>query len=180
MKKLFLFVMCAISFTALNAQKYYVYGVDFTKVKVHAAQESVQQFVDAFDGINRLLVSEPQKYDFSRMLGCIPEMEVEPMIEINSAADFSDLITLKSKYEDIDCAKVVESYSLPQKEGIGVVLIAKFLDKPKNTAIYDLVTFDIATRDIISKKEVKGKAGGFGLRNFWAGSIARILKSTKL
>lgn len=183
MRKLLLFLVCAIGFTAMNAQSdatYYVYGVDFAQVKVYAAKESPQQFAEAFEGINMLLITEPQRYDFSKMLGRIVEMEVEPMIKRNSAADYAGLITLSSKYEDIDCAELVRSYSLPQTEGVGVVLIAKFLDKPNNRGIYELVTFDVATREILSQREVAGKAGGFGLRNFWAGSIYRILKFTKL
>jgi len=39
-----------------------------------------------------------------------------------------------------------------------------------------LIAFDIATRKILSKREVSGKAGGFGLRNYWAGSVYNIIK----
>ena len=53
------------------------------------------------------------------------------------------------------------------------------MNKPQNRAYYELITFNIATREILSQKEVNGKAGGFGLRNFWAGSIYSVIKSNK-
>ncbi len=184
MKKIFLFLLCATGFTCLNAQsdegKYYVYGVDFTQAKVYAAQESPQQFAVAFEKINRLLIMEPRKYDFSRMLGRIPEVIIEPMLKRNSATDFQNLITLTPRGKDIDYPAIIGSYSLPQTEGTGVVLIAKLLDKPNKEATYDLITFNIATREILSKKEVVGKVRGFGLRNYWASSIYRILKFNEM
>ena len=69
--------------------------------------------------------------------------------------------------------------NLSQKEGVGVVLIAKLLNKPLEKAIYDLVIFDISTRNILYIKEVVGEASGFGLRNYWAGSIYDILRHEK-
>ena len=69
---------------------------------------------------------------------------------------------------------------MPQTEGVGVVLVAKLLNKPMSKATYELITFDISTREILSKREVSGKAGGFGLRNYWAGSVYNIIKSIKL
>ena len=59
-----------ISAIALNAQTSkstnYVYGVDYTQAKVFAADESIADFTKAFEGINMLLLSESDKYDFTR------------------------------------------------------------------------------------------------------------------
>ena len=43
-----------------------------------------------------------------------------------------------------------------------------------------LLFFDIATRDILQKREVKGYAEGFGLRNYWARTVYNIIKRTKI
>ena len=45
--------------------------------------------------------------------------------------------------------------------------------------LYDLVVFDIASREVIMHKMVAGEARGFGLRNYWAGSIYDIIKANK-
>lgn len=183
MKKLLLFFACVFTLAtshAQNSEKYFVYGVDFSYAKVYSAEESVEQFAKAFEAINMLLVNEPEKYDFSRVVGKRVNVFIEPILKIVSACDYSQLKSLDSSYTNPTYSSIVKNYNLPQTEGIGIVMIAKVLNKPMNQASYELITFDIASREILSKREVKGKAGGFGLRNFWAGSIYQVIKSTKL
>lgn len=183
MKKLLFIIACIFSVSILHAQgdtKYYVYGVDFTHAKVYAAEESVEQFAQAFEGINMLLITEPEKYDFSFMLDSYrTTLSLDPMMKLLSSCDYSDLKTYNREFPEIDCAQCVKSYELPQTEGMGVVLIAKLLDKPNKLAIYDVVIFDIATRDIVAEEEVVGYAGGFGLKNYWARTVYNILISTR-
>ena len=182
MKKLLLIFACIFSISILHAEgdtKYYVYGVDFTHAKVYAAEESVEQFAQAFEGINMLLITEPEKYDFSYMLKCPTTIVIDPMMKLLSSCDYSDLKTYDREFPEIDCAQCVKSYELPQTEGQGVVLIAKLLDKPNKLAIYSVVIFDIATRDIVAEMEVGGYAGGFGLKNYWARTVYNILISTR-
>lgn len=182
MKKLFFMLVCALNFTILCAQsveKTYVYGIDYTYAKVYGAEESTEQFAKAFEGINMLIIKEPAKFDFSRVLGKEVEVIIEPIINIISSSDYSNLKSLNSTYENPNYSEIIKKYNLPQTEGIGVVLITKMMNKPQNKAYYELITFNIATREILSQKEVNGKAGGFGLRNFWTGSIYSVIKSNK-
>lgn len=154
-------------------------GVDFSKVKVYASNDSPEKFVQAFKDINILFISENDKYSFYRILNNKAELRIDPMLKKLSNCDYPDLITLDSEYGDINCAEIIKDYNLSQKEGVGVVLIAKLLNKPLERAIYDLVIFDISTRNILYIKEVAGEASGFGLRNYWAGSIYDILRHEK-
>lgn len=183
MKKTLLMLVCAYGISILSAQntksQLFVYGIDFSHAKVYAAEESVEQFAQAFEAINMLIATEPEKYDFSRVFDKRVEVVLEPMMEILSTCDYSDLKTLSTVSNDVECVEIIKHYVLPQTEGVGVVLIAKMLNKPQGNATYDLITFDIATREILTRKEVKGKAGGFGLRNFWARSVYNVIKSTK-
>lgn len=182
MKKLFLIIACVFSITALSAQtkeKYYVYGVDFSQARIYAAAESVEQFSQAFESINLLLATESEKYDFSLMLGRRATLALDPMMKLLSACDYANLKVYQKEFPEIDYAACVKNYDLSQEEGIGVVLIAKLLDKPGACAYYALIQFDIATREIISQQDVVGQARGFGLRNFWAGSIYQILRTVK-
>lgn len=178
-KKLSLLLICLLSTIAVYTQneKVYVYGVDFSQVKVYGADEPTEQFVEAFKGINILLITEPQKYDFTKMLDTRLGVDVEMMINKLSDCNYSNMRVFGPVYEDINCVSVVKEYNLQQPEGIGIVLIAKFLNKIAAEATYDLVMFDVNTREIMFQKEVVGGARGFGLRNFWAGSIYSILQT---
>lgn len=183
MKRLLFMLLCTFSITMLNAQnneKIYVYGIDYSYAKVYAADESVEQFAKAFEGINMLIITEPDKYDFSRIIDKRVDVVIEPMLKVVTSADYTNLKSLNSTYEEPKYSEIVKDYNVPQTEGIGLVLIAKLLNKPMGKGIYELITFDISTREILSKREVSGKTGGFGLRNYWAGSIYNVIKSVRL
>lgn len=183
MKKLlmiFAFVLGITSSYANDDNRCYVYGVDFSHARVYAAEESVEQFANAFKAINLLFITEPEKYDFSLIMNKRVSVVVEPVMNIISACDYSGLKTYDNTYANPDYSAIIKNYTLSQTEGTGIVMIAKMLDKPMRQAVYELITFDIASREILSKREVKGKAGGFGLRNFWAGSIYQVIKNTRL
>ena len=68
------------------------------------------------------------------------------------------------------------NYSIEEKSGNGFIVIATLLDKSANKASYKVVLFDIETREILKEKEFTSKAGGFGLRNFWARTIYTLTK----
>lgn len=175
-------LVCLLSTITITAQKekVYVYGVDFSQVKVYAANESLEDFAEAFKGINMLLITEPQKYDFTNMLDTRLGIDVEMMINRLSTSNYSNIKTFSTVYEQPNCLGIIKEYKIQQTEGVGVVLIAKFLNKATAEATYDLVKFDINTREIQYQKEVVGKARGFGLRNFWAGSVYSIIQTNSL
>ena len=58
----------------------------------------------------------------------------------------------------------------------GLVLVATTLDKGNGLGYYTAVLFDPATHEIITQMDMVGKPGGFGLRNYWAGSVYNALK----
>ena len=181
-KTLSLLLVCLLSTIKITAQKekVYVYGVDFSQVKTYAADESLEQFAAAFKGINMLLMTEYEKYDFSKMLNTRFDIDLETMLKKMDDCSFVDMKVWGTSYEELDYNSMVSEYDFKQSEGIGVVLIAKFLNKATAEATYELVLFDIATREILSQKTVVGKARGFGLRNFWAGSVYNVLQTTRI
>ena len=184
MRKVIMILICAFVMGYINAQEtekkeYYVYGVDFTHAKAYGVTETVHDFSKAFYGINMLLITEPDKYDFSRMFNRKVNVNIEPLLKINQECDYSELIVLHSQCEPLDYKEIIKMYELPEKQGIGVVFIAKQLNKVQGVALYDLVVFDIASREVIMHKMVAGEARGFGLRNYWAGSIYDIIKANK-
>lgn len=182
MKKILFILACLLHSTLSTAQTekgIYVYGVDFSHAKVYAAQETTEQFVQAFEGINLLLIYDPSKYNFSQMSGRNVEVDIAPIMKVNASCDYSNLKSYNKSYEEPDYADIVKKYDLQQPEGTGIVLVAKILDKPAAMADYKLILFDIATREILSTKDVYGIAGGFGLRNYWARSVYNIITTVR-
>lgn len=184
MKRIIMFLivtaLLCVSKGHAQSEKAYFYGVDFSKVKVYGAGESVDKFAEAFEKINILITSEADKYDFSKLIGKDIESVLSPVLDKLSKCKYEGMKTYDNVKNDINFQSIVNDYKLPQKEGRGYVLVAVLLDKGKNEAVYNLLTFDIESRKIINSSEVVGKPGGFGLRNFWAGSLYKIINGYKL
>lgn len=180
MKKKFLFpLLLLFSMFAVNAKSaepVYVYGVDYSSVKVYGAEETTEQFKNAFEGINRLLMTEAKKYDFTDIVGDNNKLKLEMVLNSTKECDFSDIITLDKDIEPINIAEKIKNYPIKETSGVGFIVIATLLDKSTNKATYKVVLFDVGTREILKEEEFTSKAGGFGLRNFWAKTIYTLTK----
>ena len=65
---------------------------------------------------------------------------------------------------------------LSQEEKTGLIMIAMLLNKADARATYQIVFFNTKTREILYSAPTNGKARGFGLRNYWAGSVHSAMK----
>ncbi len=83
------------------------------------------------------------------------------------------------KFDDADKTvnDIIANYTGGEKkEGIGVTFIVEYFDKMKQQASYYVTVFDIKTKKVLIKQQVYAKAGGFGLRNYWAKTIFNTLR----
>lgn len=187
MKKLILFLFLSTSLFCFGQGKSALkgiksikfYGVDYSQAKVFGAAETPQQFIVAFRRINELFITEAKKYDVGKQLKKkVTEISLEAVNQVNEAIDPEELMTTKREYmltkEQIQAA--VQALPISPSEGVGMVFIAQFLDKPNNRGTYEVVFFNTETKEIIEEWITDGKARGFGLRNYWAGSIYQALK----
>lgn len=155
-----------------------VYGVDFSQVKICGAAESSFEFADAFQRINMLLLSEPEKYNFERFLHSpVATVDIEPVRQNNATGDYATQFNREIKIGEAELQALVNGYELDATEGTGVILVALLLDKTQAKAAYDVIFFDVPTRKLLAVYRMSGKAGGFGLRNYWARSVYEVLKS---
>lgn len=171
---LFLFSMFVAN--AKSTESVYVYGIDYSSVKVYGAKETVEQFKNAFEGINLLLVNEAKKYDFTDIVGENNKLKLEMILNVTKECDFSNIKTLDKDVEPINIAEKIKNYPIKETSGEGFIIIATLLDKSTNKATYKVALFDVETRKILKEKEFTSKAGGFGLRNFWARTIYTLTK----
>lgn len=192
MKKIVLFLICCSVQISLFAQtipamsfeipdgEVFFYGVDFSEVKIVGAKETDDKFKTAFARINQLIVTELNKFDFKNLVGVPVSNYTIPAQQKTETMSWQGIRTSNLLPQKNSIENMVTSYDLPHEQGKGIVLIAWVLNKNKNMATYELVVFDIRTREILFNEEVEAEAGGFGLRNFWANSVFNVIRNRKL
>lgn len=166
-----------------------VYGVDYSKVWIRDGEQSkfskfmgkpetAKEYVATFEDINLLLVQNPKKYDFKKMLCKKVKLDIEPVCNLIRQRD---TINLRERPEQpINISEQLKSYELKETNGLGMVFIATNLDKRMGNGSYAVVCFDIATRDILFRYEITTEASGFGLRNYWANTVEDIIENNEL
>ena len=173
MKKLLSIALCLIAVSGF-AQKGKTkmaadfYGVDYSCVSVVGANEQPGEFIKAF---------EPIKYDVAGFTGIdILSTNVEQANEALGGLA-AEQFTPRSTKADIaaQLPGILARYDNGSGNK-GLVLIATTLDKGNGIGYYTAVLFDPATQEVILQMDMAGKPGGFGLRNYWAGSVYNALK----
>lgn len=187
MKKILFFLFLASSMFAFgqnsaalkDIQTIQFYGVDYSMARVFGAAESPTQFKNIFPEINDLFITQAKKFDIGKFTGKqVEAISLEAVNKVNGKINTHDIETTSPNYT-LDAAQITEAVQrlpIANGTGTGVVLVAKLLSKADNNGSYQLVYFNIATKEIIDSFPLNGKARGFGLRNFWAGSVYNALK----
>lgn len=182
MKKLLTIALCLAAVGAF-AQKGKTkmaadfYGVDYSCVDVIGANEQPAEFIKAFEAINKLFLSEPKKYDVAGFTGIdILSTTVEQANEAVGALAAEQFMP-RGKKADIAARlpQILARYDNGSGNN-GLLLIASTLDKGNAIGYYTAVLFDPATKEVILQMDMAGKPKGFGLRNYWAGSVYNALK----
>lgn len=164
-----------------DIEKLTFFGVDFSMAKVYGADETTEQFKDAFYGINTLFQREPKKYDLDKAFDAKVTLDLTTAQNLIEEIKKADFVAQNNSYQltDDEIAERIRHFNTGSAQGYGAVFIAGLLDKAKTKATYNVVVFDIATKDIIFNKQFTEKARGFGLRNFWAYSVYNTLNKIK-
>lgn len=188
MKKLITFLLLATSVVCFGQKKDFLkevsgisfYGVDYSAAKVFGASETPVEFKIAFTRINQLFISEAKKYDVGKKLKVkVNQISLNAVDKVNGDIDPEQLMTTRQDYtlsaEDIK--RVVDALPIQPEPGIGMVIVAKLLNKAEAYGSYQVVFFDTETKEIIEDWATGGRARGFGLRNYWAGSIHKVINN---
>jgi len=157
------------------------YGIDFAPVKVIGADEPASSYVAAFKEINELLLSEYDKY-VSTLAGklkmTVDKVDIQPVVDNLKNIDTEELKPTHTVPEltEQDLLVALQDLNLKPAKGLGLVVTCGELNKGTNSGIFHYVFFDNQTMDIIDVLPIKGKAAGFGLRNFWANAFYRTIQ----
>lgn len=165
-------------------------GIDFSHVKligefshsIGREELSNTEIRDRyFPAWNNLIIAEPNKYDIAGMLGRAHiNYDIDMLMKLNSTASTDEMDAKNTPYytpEDIH--SFVSNYSTEGKEGIGILFLAESLNKTVLTARFHFIAINLSTKEILFQEKLNGKPSGFGLRNYWAGSVYKIIKDIK-
>jgi len=135
-----------------------------------------------FNSWNLLVQAEYSKYDVGK---AFKKENVDISLDIVTARNlevpiFERVIDDQGKVLHLDKEKVQEiigSYQFDDnQQGLGIVMIVESYSKTSITGYYFVTLFDIKTKQVLITERMSGKAGGFGIRNFWAKSYYYVLK----
>jgi len=156
------------------------FGIDFTMAKFTLVTEDPDIIVSQYlKSINMVILAEPEKYNFNMFFHKSDVIKnIDLANEYNSKINSAELVTTSEHRIAPEAIKsVIEKYSTKEKSGMGLIFIAENLNKVAQTGSYYVCFFDIATKEIIDSRRMVGKAGGFGFRNYWAGTVYNIMKT---
>lgn len=132
-----------------------------------------------FPAWNALVINEPEKYSLVRAFrkeGILYDLDV--VTAINTATKLEGMEVLNNTpYTKDQVMEMVRSYPLNEGKGFGIVLVAESLNKIAEEAYFYVVVLNLSNKEVLFVEKVRGEPMGFGLRNYWAGSIAGALKS---
>lgn len=165
-------------------------GVDYSHVKLigdfseygTSGDKSAVEIRDKFfSSWNNLILAEPKKYDIAGMLNKTDVTnDIAMIMKINNKADVEDMEVYDDpNYTLEDIKKFIAEYDTQGKDGIGVAFIAESMNKNSMEAYYHFVAINMNTKELLVHDRLLGKPMGFGLRNYWAGSIYSVIKDVK-
>ena len=72
---------------------------------------------------------------------------------------------------------LIAKYPDSDDESIGLVFVAEQMSKKDIIGTYYVTFFNLKTREVLTTCRQYGKAGGFGMRNYWAATIYNLMKN---
>ncbi len=168
----------------------YWLGIDFSHVKLIGEFSQFSEWGEAGAGIiknkyfpawNELIIKEYTKYDVGTMLRKENiSLKIKTITAINENAPIEEMEDLSDPdYTDADIRAWVSGYNFDVKEGIGILFLAESLNKLREYGKYHVLAINMSTKEVLLHEVIKGKSGGFGLRNYWARSFCEVMNEIR-
>ncbi len=159
------------------------YGIDYSQTRFIGPTgfnepERIQNHY--FDAWNDVVNDEYEKYSFEEFfLMETVERHMNQVRKQNKSAEnvpgrIIDGEFSLSRDQVID---ILSNYSYDVNNGIALHVVMESLNKTETQATGYWVFVDPANRTIIHMEKMKGKAGGFGFRNYWIRPIMEMMEA---
>lgn len=162
-------------------------GLDFTGAKFIGDRERLGSESDLhhlLDALNELMVKEADKYNVAAALKRkTVENATEVTTDHNAGLDVLAMISSEGKdhlhLSPDGVQDIVGSYDFKGKTGIGLMLNVESFNKLIEEGSFWVTFVNMATKEVLFTERLTAPPSGFGMRNFWAGSVNGVLTKIK-
>ncbi|QIE60109.1 hypothetical protein G5B37_11205 [Rasiella rasia] len=161
-------------------------GLDFSKTKFVGNSDDFNDATEIkivyLKNWNNLFVKEADKYnmaDFLRKENVY--VDIDAVKNVNKSVVEEEMITMEAPepFTKEQLQEMTKRYDLQPKNEVSVVFIVNAFNKYEKESVIHVVHFKSATGEILRETLLRGDAGGFGFRNYWAGSYFNIMEQLK-
>jgi hypothetical protein len=155
-----------------HSKSFTFYGYDYTKLRVSDGTRMGQNLMPFFPALSKLLLKQfPQKdfeIKFKKGKDNVPFNPI-PTETLNEKINNGKIVTTEpQKISPDSLAEMIRKYQLPEKEGIGSVIIFECFDRAAQTETAYMIFFDISTRNILYSQRVESRDGnGYNYMGDW-------------
>jgi len=162
-------------------------GLDFSGAKFIGDRERLGSESDLhhlLDALNELMVKEADKYNVAAALQKKKvEYGTEVTTEHNAGLDVLSMISAEGKdhihLKPGDVEEIVSSYDFKGKSGIGLMFNVESFNKLIEEGSFWVTFVNMGTKEVLFTERLTAPPSGFGMRNFWAGSVNGVLTKIK-
>ncbi|HZB15362.1 MAG TPA: hypothetical protein VE467_20145 [Chryseolinea sp.] len=162
-------------------------GLDFTGAKFIGDRERLGSESDIrhlIDAINELMIKEADKYNVA---AAIQKKKVENAIEVTNEhnAELDVLTLISSEGNDhihlnpSEVEGIIAGYDFKGKSGIGLIFNVESLNKLIEEGSFWITFVNMGNKEVLFTERLTAPPSGFGMRNFWAGSVNGVLAKIK-
>jgi hypothetical protein len=162
-------------------------GLDFTGAKFIGDRERLGSESDIrhlIDAINELMIKEADKYNVA---AAIQRKKVENAIEVTNEhnAELDVLTMISSEGKDhihlnpSEVEGIVAGYDFKGKSGIGLIFNVESFNKLIEEGSFWITFVNMGNKEVLFTERLTAPPSGFGMRNFWAGSVNGVLAKIK-
>lgn len=162
-------------------------GLDFSGAKLIGDRERLGSESDIrhlLDALNDLMVKEADKYNVA---AAIKRTTVENAIDVvhehNAELDVLAMISQDGKdhihINPSDVEQIIAGYDFKGKSGIGLIFNVESFNKLIEEGSFWVTFVNMGSKEILFTERLTAPPSGFGMRNFWAGSVNGVLAKIK-
>jgi hypothetical protein len=162
-------------------------GLDFSGARFIGDRERLGSESDLhhlLDALNELMVKEADKYNVAAAL---KRKSVSNATEIttehNAGLDVLSMISSEGKdhvhLNPGAVEEIISGYDFKGKSGIGMMLNVESFNKLIEEGSFWVTFVNMGTKEVLLTERLTAPPSGFGMRNFWAGSVNGVLTKIK-
>ena len=162
-------------------------GLDFSGAKFIGDRERLGSESDIrhlIDAINELMITEADKYNVAAAIQRkTVDNEIEVTNEHNAELDVLAMISTDGKdhihLNRSQVEEIISSYDFKGKSGIGLMFNVESFNKLLEEGSFWITFINMGSKEVLFTERLTAPPAGFGMRNFWAGSVNGVLAKIK-